>query len=169
MLDKHLNRIEQHMFSADRNYGFLTLVVRTKVSRVPLNNRIAQLRSSRSSCVLGEVVIDGCDGCIFNMLRRGKVRLTHAEVYDVNTLLAQFVGLGYYRHGGGGVNASNTFGKFCDWHCFTHWGHTRFPGLIFRTLNFTAGSNFSLSRCSTISGTKPSMSPPSLAISRTSR
>jgi hypothetical protein len=65
------------------------------------------------------------------VLRRWEVRLTHAEVDDVHTLLAQFVGLGYDRHGGGGFDASDTFGKFCDRYCFTHWGHTRFPDLIF--------------------------------------
>ena len=158
------------MLSANRYDGLLTLVVRAKVSRMPLNNRIAQLSSARRCCVLREIVVDGCDGSVFNVLRRGEMRLAHAEVHDVYALLAQLVSFGYDRHGGGGLNASNTFGKFCDWYGFTDWGHARFPDLICRTFcNFTAGSSFSFSRCSTISGTKPSTVPPSRAISRTSR
>jgi len=103
---------------------------------------------------------------LFGRFRISKTRLGQ----DVHTLLAQFVGLGYDRHGGGGFDASDTFGKFCDRYCFTHWGHTRFPDLIFLAFcSFTAGSNFSRSFRSTMSGTNPSTAPPSRAISRTSR
>ena len=44
------------------------------------------------------------------MLRRGKMGLARAEIHHVNALLAQFVGLGDYSHGGGGLNAVDPFG-----------------------------------------------------------
>src|ERR1051326_2132818 len=156
------------MLSADRNHGFLALVVGAEVCRMALNDRIAQFRGPRRRCVLGEVRVDCGDGSVLDVLRGGEMRLAYAQVHDIHALLAQFVSLGNHSHSGGGLNASNAFGKFCDGYCFTHWGHTYFPDLIFLP-SFTAGSNFSFNFCSTISGTNPSTVPPNFAISRTSR
>ena len=55
--------------------------------------------------VLRKVALNGGDGGVLDVLRRGEMRLARAEVHHVDALLAQLVGLGHHRHGGGGFNA----------------------------------------------------------------
>jgi hypothetical protein len=46
------------------------------------------------------------------VLRRGEVRLACSEVHHVDALLAEFVGLGYYGHRGGRLDAVDSIGEF---------------------------------------------------------
>src|SRR5450432_1403823 len=118
---------------------------------------VAQFRRSADCCVLGEIVLDGRDGGVFDVLRRGKMRFAGAEVYNVNALLAQLVGFGHYCHGGRRLDAVDSFRKFKGWRRFRYWSHARFPVLLFSdfwllaSCSLIAGSSFSRSRRSTIS------------------
>ena len=135
-----------------------------------LHDRVAQLRRPGGRRVLGEIRVDGGDGSIFDVLRRGKMRLSHAQVDHVHTLLAQLVGFGHHRHGGGGLDAVDAFRELHCGGCFGDWSHALFPAFGFlASFSLTAGSSFSLSLRSTISGTRSLMEPPSCATSRTSR
>ena len=124
-------------------------------------------------CVLREIILDGGDGGILDVLRRGEMRFAGAEIHDVDALLAQLVGFGNHGHGGGRLDAVDSFRKFERWGRFRDWSHARFPVLFSATglasCSLIAGSSFSRNRRSTISGTRPWIDPPSFATSRTSR
>ena len=90
---------------------FLAPVVGAEVGRVPLHDGVAQFGRSGDRRVLGEVPLDGRDGSVLDVLRRGEVRLACAEVDHVHPLCAQLVGFGDHRHGGGGLDAVDAFGQ----------------------------------------------------------
>ena len=49
---------------------------------------IAQLGCAWDRCIFREVALDGGDGCVFDVLRRGKMWLAGAEIHHVDTLCA---------------------------------------------------------------------------------
>ena len=61
--------------------------------------------------VFGEVALDGGDSRVFDVLRRGEMRLAGAEIDHVDALRAQLVGLGHHCHGGGRFDAVDSIGK----------------------------------------------------------
>ena len=89
--------------------------------RVALHDGIAQLRRSAHRGVVREIVLDRRDGGIFDVLRRGEMRLARAEIHHVDALLAQLVGFGHHGHGGRGLNAVDSFGQFECGGCFGYW------------------------------------------------
>src|SRR4029077_615637 len=126
------------------------------------------------------IPIDGGDSSIFDVLRRGEVRLARSEVHHVDSLAAQLVGFGYHRHGGGRLDAVDAFGQLDRGrHVGGRWSHDFFLALDFRLSDFSsgtansaslyAGSSFPFTFCSTSSGTRPLIDPPSCATSRTNR
>ena len=116
--------------------------------------------------------MNGGNGRIFHMLRRGEVRLTGGAVHDVNALLAQLFGLGNRGHSGGGLNAADAGGKA---NCFqsgrSHAFFFLLEGWTMRgnSFNLYAGSILASRFFSTISGTSPLTGPPFWATSRIRR
>ena len=135
-----------------------------------MHNSIPQFGRPAHRRVLAEIALDGINGGIFYVLRRREVRLTRAEVHNIYSLLTQLVSFGDNGHGGGRLDPVDSLGKFEFGGRCCNWSHARF--LVFDFLvfsNFTAGSSFSRNLCSTISGTRSAIDPPSFATSRTSR
>ena len=117
-------------FAPNRSHGLLAAVVGLEVGRMAVHDGVAQLRRSADRRVLREIILDGGDGGVFDVLRRGKMRLARAEIHDVNALLAQLVGFGDHCHGGRGLDAVDAFRKFDCRGCFRNWSHARFPVLF---------------------------------------
>ena len=117
----------------DGSDDFLAPVVGAEIGGMALHDRIAQLGGSAHRRVLREIILDGGDGGVLDVLRRGEVRLARAEIDHVNALLAQLVGFGHHRHGGGGLDAVDAFGKFDGLGRFRGRGcHAFFLALDFR-------------------------------------
>src|SRR5579863_5787554 len=137
-----------------------------------VHDGIPQIYRAGHGRVLGEIAVNGADGRILDVFRRGEVRLAGAEVHDVNALGAEFFGFRYHRHGGGGLDPVDAFGEF---HCFHGCRAHAFLFLFLGTsinrasCSLKAGSSFSFNFCSTTSGTNPLTGPPAWATSRTSR
>ena len=131
MVHQHLNRIEQSMLAANRRHGFFAAIVRLEISCVAPHDRIPQLGGTGYSRVLREISLNCADGGILDVLRRGKMRLTGTEIYDIDALLPQLIGFGYYRHRGRGLDSVNAFGKSYCWSRLCNWSHARFPILDF--------------------------------------
>ena len=170
MIDQHLNGIKERVFPADRGNRLFTPIIRVKIHRVAMHNSIPQFGRPAHRRVLAEIALDGINGGIFYVLRRREVRLTRAEVHNIYSLLTQLVSFGDNGHGGGRFDSVDSLGKFEFGGRCCNWSHARF--LVFDFLvfsNFTAGSSFSRNLCSTISGTRSAIDPPSFATSRTSR
>ena len=92
-----------------------------------MHDGVAQLGRPAHGRVLREIILDGGDGGILDVLRRGKMRFARAEIHDVNALLAQLVGFGHHCHGGRGLDAVDSFRKFEGRSRFRNWSHARFP------------------------------------------
>src|SRR6185437_14187491 len=71
----------------------------------------ADFGNARDSGVAREVGVDGLNGRVLDVTRRGEVRLARAEVDEFCALGAEAGGLGGYGNGCGDFNASNAFGK----------------------------------------------------------
>ncbi len=170
MIHQYLDSVEQRVLATHRGHGLFTAIIGPEVGRMAAHNGIAQLSRSADRRVLREIILDGSDGRVLDVLRCGKMRLAGAEIHQVNALLAQFVGFSHHCHGGGRLDAVDSFRKFESWGRFRNWSHARFPVLVFlASCSLMAGSSFSRSRRSTISGTRSWIAPPSFATSRTSR
>ena len=112
VIHQHLNGIEQRMLAAGRGNHFLAPVVRIEIHGMAVHNRIAQFGGSGHGGIFREVPLNRGDGGVFDVLRRREVRLARAEIDHVDSLRAQLVGLGHHRHGGGGLDAVDSFGEF---------------------------------------------------------
>ena len=130
MVDQHLDGIEQRVLAPNRRHGFLAAVARLEIRRMAEHDGVAQFGCSAHRRVLREIILDGGDGGILDVLRRGKMRFARAEIHDINALLAQLVGFGYHRHGGRGLDAVNSFRESEGRNCFRNWSHARFPVLV---------------------------------------
>src|SRR5216684_2420858 len=145
-------------------------VVGIKIQSMAMHNGVTQFWSASDRGVLGEVRLNGSDGGIFDVLWGGEVRLPGAEINHVDALAPQPVGLSHYCHGGGGLDAVDAFGQSdCLGHFRGRRRHFFLPLVLVVGWNLIAGSSFARSLCSTLSGTRPLMDPPSCAISRTRR
>ena len=136
-----------------------------------LHDGIPQLGCPGHGGVLGEIVLDRRDGRVLDVLRRGEVRLSRAEVDHIDAL-------------GRSLSASATTAMVAE-------GSMRLmrsvslsapgaavTGLIVSCLRFiiircpaslVCRIEFLAQPCSTISGTSPFIGPPSCATSRTRR
>src|ERR1700676_1322649 len=88
-----------------------------------IDNSIAQFGGSTDGGIFREVVLDGGNGGVFNMLWRREMRLAGSEVHYVNALLAQFIGFSYNRHGCRRLDAIYACRKFHSRNCFSNWCH----------------------------------------------
>ena len=119
------------MFAAYRGRSFFAPVIGVEVDRMAVHDGVLQFSGAAYGSVLRKIRLDGGDGGIFDVLRRGEVRFPGAEIHDINTLLAQLVGLSYHRHGGGGFNAIDAFGQADGVGDGCHYGaHDFFAALI---------------------------------------
>src|SRR6185312_15530902 len=164
-----LNRIEQRQLAACRKHGLIRSIVRAKITGVPLHDGLANLRNARNGRVAGEVGVNGLNGGVLDVTRRGEVGLAGAETDEVHTFGAQPRGLGGYGHGGRDFNASNAVGEDAGGSCCTHGAS------IFSDFRRVRGEFWDVqlrcrrSRSITNFGTNPSTDPPSSKISFTSR
>ena len=99
VVDEHRNDVEERVLAADRGAGFLALVIGVEVDRMAMHDRVFQFSGAADRCVFRKIRLNRGDGGVLDVLRRRKVRLARVEIDDVNTLLAQFIRLGYGRHG----------------------------------------------------------------------
>src|SRR6266481_8198068 len=97
------------MLTTDRRANLLAFVGGSEIGRVALDDCILELERAADSRVLRKIGIDGCDGSVFYMLRCREMRLARSDVHYVNTLLAQFFGLGRSGHGGRRLDPVNAF------------------------------------------------------------
>src|ERR1700686_5295276 len=137
-----------------------------------MHDGIAQFGGSSHSRILCEVALNCGNGRVFNVLRRREMRLACAKIDDVDSLRPQLLRLGHYRHGGGGLDAADSFGE--SYRLGRCRGHAFFFLFLGTSINresrsLYAGSSFSRNFCSTASGTNPLTGPPARATSRTSR
>jgi len=79
-----------------------------------IDDGLAHVRNARHDGVAGEIGINGRDGRVFDVARRGKMGLACAEIHQVQTLRAQLGGLSGHSHGCGNFNAADPVGEdFC--------------------------------------------------------
>src|SRR5215813_5132726 len=135
---------------------------------MPIDNRILQFQRAADGGVAREIPANGRYGCFFHVLGGREMRIPRRAIHDFDALLAELFGLCHCGHGGRRFDAADALRKLHgDWG-LCYWTHA-LPAFTFRSANLSAGSSFSLSRCSTNSGTSLLMSPPKRATSRTSR
>ena len=59
---------------------------------MPVGNGVAQFGSAGNGGVLTEIALDRRDGCVLDVLRRGEVRFSRAEIDHVDSLRSQLIG-----------------------------------------------------------------------------
>src|SRR5208282_4342015 len=134
VIDKHGNDVEERVFAAYGGSGFFTAVIGVEVDGMTVDDGVLQFGGAADGSVLREIRLDGGDGGILYVLRRGKVGFAGAEIHDINTLLAQLVSFGHHRHGRGGLNTIDAFGQAdgvgdgCD------YGAHEFPAVLLQLL-----------------------------------
>ena len=109
MVHEHGNDVEQRVLAAHRGGGFFAAVIGVEVHGMAVHDGVFQFGGAADGGVLREIGVDRGDGRVLDVLRRREVGLAGAEIHDINTLLAQLVGLGHHRHGGGGLDAIDAF------------------------------------------------------------
>ncbi len=111
VVHQHLNRMEQRQLATGGEHRFLRRVVAAEIGRVALNNRLAHLRNAAHDGVARKVRLNRGDGGVFNVARRGKVRLARAKIDKMRALRAQLGRLRGNSHGGGNFNAVDAVGE----------------------------------------------------------
>ena len=74
MIDEYREEIEQRMFAADRGDYLFALEIAAEISRVALDDGIAQLFDPADGGVLREIRLNGCNRGILDVLGGFKVR-----------------------------------------------------------------------------------------------
>ena len=111
VIDQHLDGIEQGMLAADGGDAILALVVGAEVGSVALDDGVAQFGRAAYRRVLGEVVADGGDGRFLDVLGRGEMRLSRAQIDQVRAGRAKFIGFSGYRQSRGNFDALDPVGE----------------------------------------------------------
>ena len=109
MVDQHLHEVEDDVLAADRHHALGRRVGRAEVLGVALADRFLQLHCAAGSGVLGEIVLDGPDGRLFDVVGGGEVRLPGAEVDQVHAPRTQFLGVARHFHCGRDADARDSF------------------------------------------------------------
>ena len=161
MIHQHLDSVKQGEFSSSGDDGFFGPVVGAEIRRMALYDGGAQFRDAGNRRVLGEILLNGSDGCVLDVLRRGEVRLSGAELHHVCTSRLKLTGFSNHCHGGGDFDAVYTIAELLD--C----GGSGHDAPHFDSNGSSV--NFSRSFCSTNSGTSPRTEPPRRKISFTRR
>jgi hypothetical protein len=100
-----------------------------------MNDCVTQLDGSTDSGVFAEIILDGRDGSILDVLWRREMRLTRSKIHDIDTLLAQLVGFSNHGHSGGRFDSVDAFGQLDGRSLnggagFGYGSHARFPVFI---------------------------------------
>ena len=66
------------MLAADRHDALGRLIVGAEILRVTLTDGLLQFGSAAGRSVLREVVLDGCDACLLDVIGRREVGLAHS-------------------------------------------------------------------------------------------
>src|SRR6516164_2718450 len=157
------------MLASDGSHALFPLVVGIEIGGVTLHDGIAQFRRPAHRSVFGEVIVDGCDGRFFDVLRGGEMGFTGPKIDQVGAGGAQLLRLRDNRHGGGNLDALKSIGEGrgeLSSGC-RHGLSLYVVGIPIIVPRFSASLR---RRCSsTSSGTRPVRGPPKEAISRTMR
>ena len=109
-IDQRLRQIEDGVLAADGDDALLGVVGSAVVGLVAIANGLLQLFRATGIGVLGEVLIDGVDGGLLDVLGRRKIRLAGSEIDHVIAFAAQTVGVGRDFHGGRRADQRDSFG-----------------------------------------------------------
>src|SRR5688572_4856926 len=154
-IHQHLHEVEDDVLSTYCNDALGWRVRCAEIRGMPVADGFFQLDDAADSGVLGEVFVQGAHGRLFDVIGSRKVRFTGAEIDHVDALAAQTVRLGGHAHGGRNADGAHPFGQRVS-SSGTHLMADS-PKIRFR------------SRCSTLGGTSPEISPPSRNTSFTRR
>jgi hypothetical protein len=99
------------VLAAHGDHTLARLVVRPKLAGVPLTHGFAERRHAGRGRVLGEVLFQGADGGLLDVVGCGEVGLAGAEVDDVNALGTQALGVRQNGERGGGADAIDALGE----------------------------------------------------------
>ncbi len=111
MVHQHLQRIEQRQLAARGEDALLNRVVRAEIRRVALHHRLAHRRHPGHRGVAREVLLDGLDRRVLDVLRRREMRLARTEVRKVNALRLHLQRFSGNRHRGRNFDAVDAVGK----------------------------------------------------------
>ena len=111
VIDEHLEGIEKRELAAGSEDRFVGRVVGAEVAGVALDDGFAHLGDAGDDGVAREVLVDGLDGGVLDVARRGEVGLAGSEVDQLGALCAQSGGFRGDGHGGGDFDASDAIGE----------------------------------------------------------
>ena len=100
MLDEHLDRIKDGQLATGGEDRLLRRVVRAKVGRVALNDRLPHVRDAGHGGVAGEVPLNRIDRGVLDVPRRREVGFARAEIDEIDALRLEAGSFGRHRHGG---------------------------------------------------------------------
>ncbi len=100
MIDEDLKGVEERELAAGGEDGFVGRVVRAEVGGVTLDDGLAHFGNAGDDGVAREVLVDGLDGRVLDVARRGEVGLACSEVDQLRALGAQLGGFRGHGHGG---------------------------------------------------------------------
>ena len=103
-IHQRLGVVEKHMLAADGDDAFRRLIVGTELGFVAGNHCLLEFRSATSGGIFGEIFVDGADSRLLDVVGGGEIRLACAEVDDIDSFTAQFVGIGHDFHGAGNAD-----------------------------------------------------------------
>ena len=175
VVDQHLDGVKQRQLAAGGEDSLVDRVVRAEVAGVALDDGLAHVGNARHDGVAGEVGLDGGNGRVLDVARRGEMRLAGPEIHQVGALSAQFGRFGGHGHGRGYFDPANAIGKdflrSCNGHITSilpDFALAAKPGL-WRTRRQFPLLMRARRRLRTFGGTRPLTSPPKLKTSLTMR
>src|SRR5262249_42221125 len=100
------------MLSADRSDAFGRLVVGAEISLVPLANGLLELGGTARGRVLGEILIEGANRRLLDIVGGGGIGLACAEVDHIHSLRAQLFRIRRHLHRGRHADRRDPFRYF---------------------------------------------------------
>ncbi len=149
LVERHRGVVER-LFGAGGDDDFLGLDLDAVVEAIALADGVAQLEHAGRRRVLREVRIERRMRGVLDVFGRGEVGLAGAQIDDVDALAAQTIGFGAHLQSRGHRHPAHA-------RCEIHFAFCLLPFA------------FSRSCSSTIGGTRPVISPPSVNTSLISR
>ena len=120
VIHQHLDGVEQGQLAASGKNRFVDCVVRSKVGRMPLHDRLAHVGNARHHGIASKVCVDGRDRRVLDVPRGREVGLAGSKIHQVGALGAQFGSLGGHSHGRRDLDPANTVGKYFCRSCRCH-------------------------------------------------
>ena len=100
-IDDSFENVEQGVLASEINDAFGDVVLRSEVARMLFDYSLLQFLDAADGRVLREVLLNCADARLLHVIGSGKIRLTGAEVNDVNALLPQLDRRFHNSHGFG--------------------------------------------------------------------